>query len=79
MANNIFGIDLGTNNIKIYKCFSDILYQKTKPDYKFEFKTTSLDKDIQNIKKLLKPVICIHPKCICEIQIPKSRRVKNDI
>lgn len=67
------------DNIKIYKCFSDILYQKNKPDYKFEFKTTSLDKDIQNIKKLLKPVICIHPKCICEIQIPKSRRVKNDI
>ena len=62
--------------IKVYKCFSDILYQKNKPDIKFIFNEESLALDIGNIKKLLKPTICIHPKCICELQIPKQKLPK---
>jgi len=60
-------IDTTEQEIKLYKCFSDILYDKHKPYLKIipeEF-------TIQRIKNIFKQTICIHPKCICEIFIPK--------
>lgn len=63
-------IDTTINNeVSVYKCFSDILYNKNKPSIKL------IDSDIKNLSekllKLLKPCKCLYKKCICEIQVPK--------
>lgn len=89
----LFKCNVGQNNliidvsdhkeVKVYKCFSDILYQKNKPDVRFQTEDLSLNSNLtdnqpiyghlEKIIKLLKPTLCIHPKCICEIQIPKKK------
>lgn len=59
-----------SDTVKFYKCFSDILYTKNKP-----FLELPLDKfNGIHLIKHLKPTLCIHPKCICEIFIPKYDR-----
>lgn len=63
-------IDTTINNeVSVYKCFSDILYNKNKPNIKL------IDSDIKNLseklKKLIKPNRCLYRKCVCEIQVPK--------
>ena len=70
--NNLIIDTMDKEEIKIYKCFSDIIYQKAYPIYKFKF-SENIDTNIKSILKLLKPTLCIHPKCVCELQIPKKR------
>mgnify|MGYP003602184143 FL=1 len=60
-------IDTTTPIIKVYKCFSDILYNKNKPHLSLEIKDFTYNK----LEKILKPTLCIHPKCICELFVPK--------
>lgn len=67
-------VDTTEPEIKLYKCFSDILYDKQKPYLKLKPE----EFNIQRIKNIFKQTICIHPKCICEIFIPKSS-MKNKV
>ena len=63
-------IDTTESEIKLYKCFSDILYDKKKPFLKLKPE----EFNIQRIKSIFRQTVCIHPKCICEIFIPKFDR-----
>lgn len=63
-------IDTTESEIKLYKCFSDILYDKKKPFLKLKPE----EFNIQRIQSIFRQTICIHPKCICEIFVPKFSR-----
>ena len=50
----------------VYNCFTDYNKKHIKLDYEQMLNSS-------NIKLLINPTLCIHSKCICELQIPKVR------